>query len=71
MTERTAVSGLVTSRHALLGSRWVCVDAGSSLLVDGATYTVVDVLVDGATLVEMDRLRGFLFGLWRFQRIDR
>ena len=68
---RSGATAAAAVTDPLVGTRWVCVEAGSTLLVDGAEYAVIDVFVDGpVTLVEMDRCRGFLFGLRRFRRID-
>ena len=48
-----------------LGDKVVCVQPGSSLLLLGHVYAVIDKTDDG--LIEVDGCRGYLFGTWRFE----
>lgn len=57
------------------GRKVICRHSGSTLLIDGATYTILEVSgpfhgVKGSILIELAECKGFLFGLWRFEPVE-
>lgn len=52
-------------------TRYICVHAGSTLLVNGAIYTIKAKSYDvfGCEMWEMNECPDFLFGPWRFEEV--